>query len=137
MGKLIYLFMTVIAVQLCLIFVFHCELPGTSLWDFWKSPQDWDLLNFTDLLKNLTFSIGAVGLVIGGLIIKNDLMVFGSTAAVFFTFGAQLVNLWNNINAEATFGGSSGGGPWMASIIVVPIMLLYILTILEWWRGRD
>lgn len=133
MGKMIYLLVTVIAVQFVLIFTGASEIPGSSLWDIFINPAEWNKLSLLSLMQDSMLIIGA-GALIGGLIIKNDLMVFSGLSGVLFTFGISLYNLWQQIAKEPSFGGA---GETIASFIVGPLVFLYIFTVIEWWRGRD
>lgn len=135
MGKMSYLIMGVIAVQLSMYLVFDIGIPTSSLWELFRDPANWSSLSLTTVISDAITAISAL-IFVGGLIFKNDLMVFGGTAGIFFTFGKQLVELWRNINSQTAFGDAVSA-PIVASIITVPIIILYIFTVLEWWRGRD
>lgn len=135
MGKMVYLMLGVIAVQISLYLVFDIGIPTSSLWELFRDPSNWNSLSLTSLISDAITAISAIAFV-GGLIFKNDLAVFGGLAGVFYTFGKQLVELYRQIYAQPTFGDSVSA-PIVASIIISPIILLYILTVLEWWRGRD
>lgn len=135
MGKLVYLLLTVIAVQLGLLLVFDQAIPGSSLWALFSNPSaNWNNLSLINLITDSITALSAATLIIGTFWIKYDFLVFAGMTGIFFTFGKQLANAWQSIADQTT---ASGNGGLIASIIVFPIIILYILTILEFWRGID
>lgn len=135
MGKLVYLVMIVIAVQLSLLLVFGQAIPGSTLWDLFTSPaSNWDNLSLTSLISDTITAISAVAIIIGTFWVKYDFLVFAGISGVFLSFGVVLSNVWQQIKSQAA---ATGNGGLIASLVVGPIIFLYILTILEFWRGRD
>jgi hypothetical protein len=149
MGKMSYLIMGVIAIQIALIIVFNTGVPGASVYSFWTNPSGWDLLNFAELTESLFLSVSALAF-IGGVIFKNDILIFASFSGVLYTFGKQLVGAWQNMAsqpflASATELAQAQAGTLhyyqisslLASLIIGTICVLYIFTVIEFWRGRD
>jgi hypothetical protein len=136
MGKMVYLVMTVIAVQLTLYLVFDVGFPLASLWLLFLNPQNWDSLSLTAMITDAFTVVGVSAIIVGTLFWRNEFLVFAGLAAVFYSFGKQLVNLWQQIAGQSFFGDAASSS-LVASIIVGAIIFLYIFTIFEWWRGRD
>jgi hypothetical protein len=135
MGKMVYLLGMVLASQLALLLVFDQPIPGSTLWSLFTNPQlSWDSLSLTSLLTDTITLISATAIIIGSFWIKYDFLVFAGITGVFLSFGKGLANAWQQI---ASLASETGNGPLIASILIGPIIILYLLTILEFWRGKD
>ena len=65
-----------------------------------------------------------VGIVIGNV----ELALFGAFAVYFFNLGWDFLGVFNAVRAV---------NPVFAILIFAPILLLYVITMLEWMRGID
>ena len=146
MGKMIYLISAVIAVQLALWLAFGVYTPGSTLLELFLNPQaNWDTLGLSRIFTDALFAVAAGSMVIGTFFFKSDFMVLAGAASIIYTFGIGLANAWQQVCAHinplvtsSTQITCSGGlSPVIASILVSPIILLYIFTLVEWWGGRD
>lgn len=99
------------------------------------------LLNFLMRPENVKSSVvGTKGILIlegvaaaliitTGLIIGNiELAVMGSFAIYYFNLGWDFLAVFNRVR---------GANPVIAVLIFGPILLYYVIVILDWWRGRD
>jgi hypothetical protein len=129
MGAFTKLLLLVFVIQFVLISTGLVIMPMTSLYEFAINPTDWDTLPFSLLLGDLLLTAGGLAVVAGSFFIKNDLLVFGGLATILFTFGKSLSSLWSLVNAQ--------GNSFLANLIVSPIILIYVITLLAWWRGRE
>jgi hypothetical protein len=135
MGKMVYLLGVVISCQLALLLVFDQAIPGSTLWNLFTNPQlSWSTLSLTSLMADTITLISATTIIAGALWFKSDFLVYAGITGVFLSFGIGLANVWQQIKSlsEAT-----GNGALVASIIIGPIIFLYIITVLEFWRGKD
>jgi hypothetical protein len=136
MGKLVHLIMSIIAVQLVLFLFFDVGFPLASVWQLFLDPTSWSTLSFSTMFSNV-FSTLSVGAFVGGMIFNSEILVFAGLAGTLYTFGQQLSNLWQQIAGNAFFGGVTAAGGFIASILCGALIVLYIFTVIEWWRGRD
>jgi len=60
---------------------------------------------------------------------KLDLPVMALLVPLFLGFTADLIMIWIVMK--------NGVGEIMATLLISPMILCYVLTIFEWWRGRD
>lgn len=60
---------------------------------------------------------------------KLDLPVMALLVPLFLGFTADLIMIWIVMK--------NGLGEMLATLLISPMILCYILTIFEWWRGRD
>lgn len=111
-----------------------CE-EKTSLFTFLLNPQDWSAAGLINLFQSDLFLIGgATAIIVGSIFLKNDFIVYAGIGGVLFGFGQTLYQLWQYINSQSVFGDASG---MIATAILGPIMIFFIVTILDFVRGRD
>lgn len=133
MGKMVALLIIVFMIQLSLYLFDVQQDDEGSFFNFLINPTPWS--NDTWFATWIFLTGGAISIaVIGGIVLKNDLMVFAGAAGTFLLLGMPIASLWNVIGREAALGDLS---QIIASIIVSPIIILYIMTALDWWKGKD
>ena len=132
MANLPKLLMIVFAIHLTLVLTGIVDVPlvdDNSLFVFLANPGEWDLSAFLSVIDDLFLTIGGLLIIVGTLVTKSDLLVFAGVSGVFLSFGAGLADLFVIIKAASS--------PEIAMIFVSPIILLYVTTVLAWWRGRS
>jgi len=73
--------------------------------------------------------VGAALVLGAGLFINNvELTVMGPVAIFIFNLLWDFISVFNRVRTNH---------PVFAVILFGPLMLLFIITILDWWRGRD
>lgn len=73
---------------------------------------------------------GAAGIAAGFVFpTKLDLPVMAILVPLFLGFTADLIMIWI-VTKNAI-------GEMLATLVLSPMILCYVLTIFEWWRGRD
>ena len=129
MGALTKMLLAVFFIEVLLITLGIATIPGEGFYNFLSDPSDWGTNALSLLITDLLLSLGGIAIIAGTFLIKSDLLVFAGLAGVFYTFGKPLANLWSIVAAQSS--------PTVAMLFVSPIILLYIMTIIAWWRGRD
>ena len=129
MAMLIKLLIAVFFIEAILISLGIAAIPGEGFYLFISNPTDWNGNILSLLISDLFLSIGGIAIIAGTYLIKTDLIVFAGLASVLYSFGKPLGSLWVIIAAESS--------PLVAMFLVSPIILIYVLTIVAWWRGRD
>ncbi len=122
------LLLVVFAIQLTLIVLGIATIPGDTLYEFIKNPSGWDSDAFKTLLSDVFLAVGGVAIIVGSLWFKSDFVVFAGFSAVLFSFGKGLANLHSIISAQIS--------PEVAWFTISPIILIYIMTTIAFWRGR-
>ena len=134
MGKLLYLILFVIAIQVSEVMIMNnTASPVTGLYTLFTDPSSFQNLSLFNMTTTALLAVGA-GLIIGSFVFKTDTILFTGIATTFLSFGLGLIPLWNDINSSGFFGDATG---LFASFIVGPILVCYFMVILEFWRGRD
>lgn len=127
MGNFIKLALVVFVIQLAFIITGIAEFPGTSLYHFLLNPTDWAGTDFLALVSGGFLTAATVMLIVGGTAItRSDLFIFAAMAGVFLSLGQPLAELFSIISTQVNWQ--------LAAIIVSPIILIYVLTVIEWWR---
>lgn len=70
-----------------------------------------------------------------GILFKQDTVIYASLAAFFGVFALSIVKLWNFIYSN--LGNVSASAGIIASLICAPLIVTYIITIVDFARGRD
>ena len=72
----------------------------------------------------------AGGVIIAGWVLtKSDLWVFAGVTAVVITFGYNLVETFTILKGATNV--------FIAAIIVGPLLLMYLMAAMSFWRGRS
>jgi len=137
MAKLYPLLIVILSIEVCMKLFLGITTPITALFDLVLNPHNWDLLSLISDTSNWLGLAAIGGIVIGSYWSKGDFLVFAGIAIVFFTYGkifAQLsTTLASMINAHSAYGA----GTIISFLIIAPMIILYIYTILKFWRGND
>ena len=113
-------------IQVLLVLSGFASPPSSSLYTFLNNPTSWDLILFLSLMKDIPALAGLAGMLVGSLF-RNDLLTFGGFAGVLFSFGVAYAELWGVINAA--------WGYEMATLIITPLIIMYVFAIFSFWRG--
>ncbi len=81
----------------------------------------------TFLIAGLTGVAIAGVLVVGRLLGSTELAFFGLIAAGLLTLGLDFMAVYDNIV----------GGSKIIGLIISLFFVIFIITVAEWWRGRD
>lgn len=113
-----------------LVFHYLGFLPGGStpglLLDLVLNPQN---LLTSELYTQIRLAIAAVALVgisIGFILGKADQAIVAGMALYLLGLGMDIVGLFTVINAYT---------PVFATLVCGPLLVLYLFTVVEWWRG--
>ncbi len=126
MGTFTNIMLALFAIELGLVFFGYTDFPGTSLYQFVISPSTWDFSSFINTI-DLAISLASIGgLIVGLITFRFDIVIFAPVAAVLFSFGKGLITLWVEIPQKE-----------IALLIVSPLIIVFIMGLLSWWRGRE
>jgi hypothetical protein len=129
MANMIKLLLVVFAIHLTLVITGVADIPMSSLYQFITNPTGWETTDFLGLFSDLFLSVGVGALIIAGTVVtRSDIFLFAGIAAVFLSFGAPLAELWTIITSQVN---------WIiATVLVGPLLIIYIVTVVMWWRNR-
>ena len=104
--------------------------PTGYLLGFLSDPTLWST---SGLLAQITGVIG--GIIIGGisitaLIAFRDPVLLRAPVAIFLLAVAwDIIGIFNAISSKVDF--------WLAILLTAPLMLVYAVSVFEWWSGSD
>lgn len=110
-----------------LVFYFFGGLQQSSFLTLLLNPAS---LSTSEFYKNLT---GALIVGIGGIIIGAITRNLELGIMVTITGGIALI-LWDILMALAIVGGTF---QWIPILLFSPLLLLFAITVIDYWRGRD
>lgn len=136
MGKMIAALILAVVIEIGLNLFATSGATETSLTTFIKNPQDWSLTSLIDLVSNdvILGIIGSTAIVAGLLFFSRENALYASFAIVALGFGILLSRLWAFIYSQNIFGDSN---ILIASLICLPLLIFYLISILDYARKPD
>jgi hypothetical protein len=129
MSSFTNMLIIVIMIQLVMLMFGVSDVPGTALYTFISAPSDWDNAAWNLLFADVITAASITVIIIGTFVYKADWLLFAGVVGVLYSFGKPLVSFFNLIKENSS--------PELAILIVGPIILLYIMLLIGWWRGRN
>lgn len=127
--NMIKLLLVAFAIHFTMIITGVADFPGSALYIFLTNPLAWETTNFLGLLSDLFLSVGVAATIIAGTVLtRSNIFLFAGIAGVFLSFGLPLAELFAIITAQSNI--------IIAIILVAPLILIYVITCISWWRGR-
>lgn len=104
--------------------------PNSVLLGYMLNPESLENSNFNlQIVLALEGLLAIAGAVVIGVITKNfELSAVAPVAIFLFNTMFDIIIVFNKVR-EAN--------PVLAIVIFGPFMLLFVITTLDWWRGRD
>jgi len=108
----------------------------TAVTALFTEPQDWfNNLFFTFLSASFTaFGLGAAAVIVGTFFVRNEWIFYAGMGAIFLSFIAPFINLWQVLSAQGSFGAASS---IIMAMFLTPLIILGIVVILDFTRGKD
>ena len=125
--NMIKLLLCVFAIQFTLIICGVIDIPGSALYNFITNPSDWSSADFLGIISSLFLAAGGVAIIAGTIITRSDIFIFAGLAGILLSFGIGLAELWSIVAAQTN--------ATLATILVSPIILIYVMTAVAWWRN--
>lgn len=133
MGKLIYAMFVLFMIQAAAMLFLGVSFPGTALYSAVTGAEAWTATPLINYVWEALLVIGAIGIVIGLYVVRNDFIFYASIGAIFLSFGASYYELYQKV-----YGALGGYIPQQVIVLFfVPVILPWIFLILDWVRGRD
>ena len=103
--------------------------PISFMLDALLNPETFQTSSFFTELEGILGFFAVGGIIVGAIVGQR----IEAAATISFTLLLFLVG-WDLI---AIFGVLRQLNAMLAIFLVSPMILLYVLTVLEWWRGKD
>ena len=105
------------------------ETANSTLLNLLLNPENIASTSFTTAILTAILGISTVGVIAIGLVTGNiELAIMSPVAAYMLALGWDFVSVAQVVIAQDKVIGI---------LLFAPILLLYVITIIEWWRGRD
>lgn len=135
-SNLTKLLLILVAIYLVFQMTGVVDLPGNAVYKLLTNPTSWNTSDIINLLNDLTIAAGGTLVIVGTLLPgKHDLMVFAGLTTVFLTFGMGFAELFIIIQARAE-DVIVGSGTWIATLFVSPMVAIYFMVCIGFWRGQ-
>jgi len=143
MGKVMNALLLVSILQLSLILFsgqFVAEADSfaetnqtMSLVELIRNPQNWTDLQLLSYLNTVLFAFGLTAVVAGLYFIRNEWIVYAGIGGVFLSFGISIYNFYQYMIAQNIFGGAA----IIVTLLMLPFFIYFLVTILDFTRGKD
>lgn len=137
MGKMFNALLLVVAIEIAFALFPAPDSSTTSLLDFLENPSLWDANTWLFNILTSVTALGATAIIIGSFITGRDWIWRASLVAMFLTFGAVIMQLWIFINAHFVFIGVEAARRLFTTILVAPLMLYFVVTVLDFVSAKD
>ncbi len=135
MGKLMPLLIFIIVVELAMMLFLGVSTPSTALLSLFLNPTSWSSLALITKITSVIALAGVGGIIVGTFVnFKSDFLIFAGLTTVFLSYGQSLYAVYSKIQGIKDLGDWS---TLIALLIVSPIIIVFIYTILKFWRGND
>jgi len=123
------LLLVVFAIHFSLIALGIADIPGSSLYQFVTNPSDWDSSGFlSTLISDITLLIGTGLIVAGTIITRSDIFLFAGLTTLLISFGLPLAELFTIVAEQSS--------TILATFLISPIIIIYVMVAVAFWRGR-
>ncbi|GAG13042.1 unnamed protein product [marine sediment metagenome] len=142
MGKITGALILVFLIELGLVLFAGTGYANSSMYNFLTNPSAWSS-NIFYLLLIAVVSVGAVAIITpGALYTFNQWALFAIASAGMFTFVGSIISLYSFIYSELTpiingIGAPPFWGVAITSLICGPLMVYYIVAVVEWSRANN
>jgi len=134
-GKLAPFLIFLIAVEFSLMLFIGVNTPALDLLTLVSNPENWTIDGLINRIGGVIAAVGVIGILIGTFVGgKTDFLIFGGFTTLFLSYGKVLAQLSANI---AALKDVSTAGTLIAFLITAPIIIIYIYTVLKFWRATD
>jgi hypothetical protein len=131
MAKLARLLITLLLIEMALIIFLGASTPASQLLTLVTTPNVWSSASLVEYVLGISLGLGLGVAIIGTLWSGHTELIFGGIVAVFLTYGALIGSLY--IEMVKTFPDNR----FIPILTVGPIAILYVYSLLKFWRGND
>lgn len=133
MGKLVQMMMILVVIDI--LFLVTGQLGQTSPSAFMinliSDPTNITASQFWNVLISgggITTLLATTGVIIGALISATNIIIFLPMGIILASLIGDYVTLFLTLSSH---------NPVFATIVMVPLMVAYIITVIEWIRAKD
>lgn len=136
MGRVIWGLIMVFAMEAGMYIFGGSSYSQTSLFYLFNDPTTFVSSSIYTAMQAVLVAVALAGIFIGSFIYKSETAEYAGFAALMLTFFFSIVHFWSFINAQLS--GYLSENSWIVtSLILAPVMITFLMIILEYGRGRD
>jgi len=145
MAKLYAALILVFVIEVALVTFGGTDYPQSSLYGFLSAPEAFSSTGFYIAMFAILVSAGVAYIVPGSFVQINQWALYAAFGAIAITFGVHISHLYSFLNGQLTSIMDPGvvcgtlskcTGSWIAMLITAPLILWYLITIVEWGRNN-
>lgn len=138
MGKLIYALLLVLFIEISILYFGGSGLDNNNLTDIFLNPQnliDNPLYATTILIALTTLALSII--LPGNFIQVNIYALYAGVAFVLVAFIASIVHLYSFLYGSLRIPLGESLTELILGVVVVPLVIFYMVAILEWVRSNN
>ena len=136
MVKLTAALIIVFVIEVALVFFGGTSYNNSSVYDFLINPTSFTSSAFIIMMTLIVVVAGAAYIVPGTFIQLNQWALFATAAALMLTYALSITHLWAFLAGQLGSIFDATFGNLIASLICAPILIFYVITIIEWSRNN-
>ena len=135
MAKLTAALIMVFLIEISLVFFGGASYNQSSLYSFLINPTGFGSAVFYLLMLAILVTSTFAQIVPGSFYQVNQWALFAVAGVAMISFVGNIAHLWAFINGQLVgiFSNSQMGG-FVASIITAPMLIFYVVAVVEWTR---
>lgn len=138
MGKIIYGILTAFAIELALSLFGGNTFAHTSLFNLLINPSSVGSSTFYLAIVAALAVISATVIIVGSFYNFNIYAVYAGISAILITFALSIADLWTFINGQLNvLQITSNNSSLIATLVVSPILIAYIIMTVDYMRGTE
>jgi hypothetical protein len=143
-SDVVPLILLILTIEICMKFFLGTSTPTTAIFDLFLNASQMADFSFmqwiTSNMLNIAGLVGG-GIAVGAFLLggnnRLDFVVFGGLAVAFISYIFVFANLYGYLNSAFNQFSTIPMDGFFAMIIIIPLVTLYIFTMLKFWRGSD
>ena len=136
MVKLAAALILVFVIEVSLVFFGGTDYNNSAVYDFLMAPNSFTSAAFIVMMTAILVAAAAAYIVPGAFYQINQWALFAGAAALMLTYGLSITHFWAFLAGQLGSILDVTTGNWVASLITAPILIFYVVTVIEWSRGN-
>ena len=137
MAKLLGALLIVFAIELAMFLFVGTSYGQSSLFTVLMNPPILTSSGFYLIFTAILVGASAAVIIIGSAYQINQWALFAVAGISLITFAVHITHFWSFIQLNLTPAVGILWAGYIASFITGPLLLLYIITVVEWSRGNQ
>lgn len=102
--------------------------PNSALFNLVMNPENIPNSGLYNTILAIVGVVMALSVITLGFVQKTDFILIATMITILFSFGWDFLVVFQKLNSINHV---------LALLIFSPLMIVYVITVVEWWRGVD